>query len=92
MSYVPAELRDEWAQRDPIDRYRTALVDIYGFPPDEVEGVLIQVADEVAAAAEVALASPMPEQEVAFDGVYAEQFEPLGDGRAPWSRYAEAHS
>jgi pyruvate dehydrogenase E1 component alpha subunit len=92
MSYVPAELREEWAQRDPIDRYRAALIERHGFASAEVEAVLAQVDEEVKAAAELALASPMPASEVAFDGVFAERFEPLGDGRAPWSRYAGAQS
>ena len=47
-----------------------------------------QVAAEVAAGAERALASPMPEPDGATDGVFAESWRPLGDGHAPWSRYA----
>ena len=34
-----------------------------------------------------ALDSPMPEPETAFEGVFAERFELLGDGLAPWSRW-----
>ena len=45
--------------------------------------------DECAAKA---LASPMPEPELAADGVFAEEFEPLGDGHAPWSQASHGHN
>jgi hypothetical protein len=32
----------------------------------------------------------MPEPELAAEGVFAERFEPLGDGLAPWSRWSGA--
>jgi pyruvate dehydrogenase E1 component alpha subunit len=88
MSYVPPELREEWAHRDPIDGYRTALTQDHGFSESEIEEVLSEVAEEVAAAAEAALASPMPEPSTAIEGVFAEEFQLLGDGKAPWSRWA----
>jgi len=90
MSYVASELREEWARRDPIDGYRTALVSEHGLAPDEVDEIVAGASQEVAAAAELALASPMPDASVAFEGVFAERFEPLGDGVAPWSRYRSA--
>jgi hypothetical protein len=31
----------------------------------------------------------MPDPAVAAEGVFAEGFEPLGDGQAPWSRWSE---
>ena len=34
-SYVPRELLEEWAARDPIDRYRRWLADNVGFDQDE---------------------------------------------------------
>ena len=41
----------------------------------------------VAGGSERALASPMPDPAIATTGVFAEEWKPLGDGRAPWSRY-----
>jgi hypothetical protein len=38
--------------------------------------------------AEIALASPMPDPSIASEGVFAESWEPLGDGQAPWSRWS----
>jgi hypothetical protein len=30
----------------------------------------------------------MPDPSIATQGVFAESWEPLGDGRAPWSRWS----
>lgn len=87
MSYVPEEMLAEWRDRDPIDRYRERLVGEHGFDPTVLDALREQVAAEVAAGAERALASPMPDPAVATRGVFAEEWRPLGDGHAPWSRY-----
>ena len=85
MSYVPPELFEEWSQRDPIDLYAKRLVSEHGFSEDEVEAIRAEVRDYVAECAEKALASPMPDPSAATEGVFAERWEPLGDGQAPWS-------
>ncbi len=87
MSYVPAELREEWARRDPIDRYRERLLSVHGFDCAEVESIVAAAGSEVAESARMALESPMPDAPRAFEGVFAESWEPLGDGDAPWSRW-----
>ena len=89
MSYVPKELYEEWAQRDPIDGYGKRLVTEHGFTSEEVETIATEVRAYVAECAEQALASPMPEAGSATDGVFAEAWEPLGDGQAPWSRWSD---
>jgi pyruvate dehydrogenase E1 component alpha subunit len=88
MSYVPRELYEEWARRDPIDRYAERLVADYGFTPEEVDGTRAEVRAYVEECAQRALAAPMPDPALAFGGVYADSAEPLGDGRAPWSRWS----
>jgi TPP-dependent pyruvate/acetoin dehydrogenase alpha subunit len=88
MSYVPDELLEEWSRRDPIDLFSKRLVDEHGFSPDEVEGIRASVEARVDECAEVALASPMPDPSIASEGVFAESWEPLGDGEAPWSRWS----
>ncbi len=87
MKYVPKELVEEWRARDPIERQeqrlRAAGVDV-----DELRA---SVAAEIDTATEEALASPMPDPASATEGVFCEtEAEPLGDGMAPWSGYAEA--
>ena len=41
---------------------------------------------------QAALAQPMPDGATAHEGVFAEQWEPLGDGQAPWSHWAREAS
>src|SRR5215208_616696 len=43
MSYVPPAMREEWAGRDPIERYGKRLVADQGFSADEVEGIRAEV-------------------------------------------------
>lgn len=85
MSYVPPEMFEEWSQRDPIDLYSKRLVADFGFSQDEVDGIREEVRAYIAECAEKALASPMPDPGIATEGVFAQEWEPLGDGQAPWS-------
>ncbi|MGC1166967.1 MAG: thiamine pyrophosphate-dependent dehydrogenase E1 component subunit alpha [Solirubrobacterales bacterium] len=85
MSYVPDGMLEEWEKRDPIERYATRLVSELGFAEDEVAEIREQVRSYVADCAEQALASPLPDPAIATEGVFAERWEPLGDGEAPWS-------
>jgi TPP-dependent pyruvate/acetoin dehydrogenase alpha subunit len=90
MSYVPAGMLEEWEKRDPIDRYAGRLTADFGFAEDEVAGIREQVRSYVAECAEKALSSPLPDTAIATEGVFAERWEPLGDGKAPWSRWEKA--
>jgi pyruvate dehydrogenase E1 component alpha subunit len=90
MRYVPDGVHEEWAKRDPIELYERRLEREHGFARDEIDAVRDEVKAYVAECAERALASPMPDPEIATEGVFAEGWEPLGDGRAPWSFWAEA--
>jgi pyruvate dehydrogenase E1 component alpha subunit len=90
MRYVPDELLEQWSRRDPIELYAGRLVDEHAFEPDEIEEVRESVASYVDECAEKAVASPMPDPDSATEGVFAESWEPLGDGAAPWSRWSQA--
>ncbi|MGH2982179.1 MAG: thiamine pyrophosphate-dependent dehydrogenase E1 component subunit alpha, partial [Solirubrobacterales bacterium] len=70
MSYVPPELFEHWRKRDPIDLYAGRLVSEHGFSDDEVEEIRTEVRSDVDQCAEKALASPMPEPELALEGVF----------------------
>jgi TPP-dependent pyruvate/acetoin dehydrogenase alpha subunit len=85
MRYVPEGMHEEWARRDPIERYGERLVSDHGFDPAEIERIREEVKAYVEECAQKALASPMPDPEEALEGVFAEAWEPLGDGEAPWS-------
>jgi TPP-dependent pyruvate/acetoin dehydrogenase alpha subunit len=85
MRYVPPEMFEEWARRDPIERYSERLVAEHGFSADEVESIRAEVKAYVDECAQTALASPMPDPATATEGVFADAPTELGDGRAPWS-------
>jgi hypothetical protein len=84
MKYVPKEQVEEWRKRDPIDRQEARLRDA----GVDVEALRAEVRAEIDAAAEEALASPMPDPSTALDGVFCTgEAEELGDGVAPWSGF-----
>jgi TPP-dependent pyruvate/acetoin dehydrogenase alpha subunit len=86
MKYVPKALVEEWRKRDPIERQERRLREL----GVDVEALREGVAAEIEAAAEEALQAPMPDPASATEGVFCEgEAEPLGDGRAPWSGFAE---
>lgn len=88
MRYVPPEMLEEWGRRDPVERYAERLSAEHGVPAAEIEALRAEVQAYVEEEAKVALASPLPDPAAAREGVFAERWEPLGDGRAPWSRWA----
>jgi TPP-dependent pyruvate/acetoin dehydrogenase alpha subunit len=74
----------EWAERDPIARYRRLLEEA----EIEVGGVDDALDLAIATAVEKALATPMPDAVQALEGVFAQgEPEPLGVGQAPWSGF-----
>jgi pyruvate dehydrogenase E1 component alpha subunit len=89
MSYVPREMFEHWAARDPIERYGERLVAEHGFSSEEVDAIRAEVKAYVDECAQRALASPMPDPVGAREGVFADGETPLGDGHAPWSYWAQ---
>ena len=91
MSYVPAgAARGVGGPRPDRASTRERLVAEHGFDADEVERIRAEVKAYVDECAQKALASPMPDPEIATDGVFADELTPLGDGHAPWSYWADA--
>jgi TPP-dependent pyruvate/acetoin dehydrogenase alpha subunit len=88
MRYVPKEVHEEWLRRDPIELYAARLENEYGFSREELEEIRSEVKSYVDECARKALESPMPDPALATDGVFAEGWEELGDGEAPWSRWS----
>jgi pyruvate dehydrogenase E1 component alpha subunit len=89
MRYVPPEMVERWAKRDPIDLYSRRLTDDFGIGQSEIEDLRAEVKAYVDECAQKALASPMPEPDGATAGVFADETTPLGDGNAPWSRWSK---
>jgi TPP-dependent pyruvate/acetoin dehydrogenase alpha subunit len=88
MRYVPKEMFEVWAERDPIDRYEKKLVD----DGIDIEEIRASVKEEIERETEWALEQKMPEPGTALEGVFATKEPRLGDGNAPWSRWKEAAS
>jgi TPP-dependent pyruvate/acetoin dehydrogenase alpha subunit len=85
MKYVPVEQVQEWRARDPIDRQESRLSEL----GVDVAALRAAVTAEIDAAAQDALAGPMPDPAGVLEGVFCTgEAEPLGDGRAPWSAFA----
>jgi TPP-dependent pyruvate/acetoin dehydrogenase alpha subunit len=84
--YVPKEMLEEWGARDPITRYEDKLRR-EGMDVDAIRTQAKQLVDDET---DWALAQPMPDPATAHDGVFADQWEPLGDGQAPWSFWSQA--
>jgi pyruvate dehydrogenase E1 component alpha subunit len=83
MRYVPKELFEVWAKKDPIDTYEQKL---RGEGVD-TDAIRASVKEEMEKETEWALSQPMPEPDTALEGVFATEDPVLGDGEAPWSRW-----
>jgi TPP-dependent pyruvate/acetoin dehydrogenase alpha subunit len=88
MKYVPPEMLEEWAARDPIDRYERWLVGSGHVRPEELQAVtaaLDAALQEDLAAAE---ASPFPDPMSGLAGVYADRAvrPPVPPLVAEWKR------
>ena len=86
MRYVPAELVERWASRDPIELQERRVREL-GVDTEALRAEVVALVDE---ATQTALAMPMPDPATAIDGVFAERELHLSDGAAPWSGYADA--
>ena len=79
-SYIPSQLRAEWARRDPIDRFRTWLRENVSFSDDEDAELTQSVTTLLHEAARRAQESPLPDPDTVLDGVYADADEVEGGG------------
>lgn len=70
-SYVPRELLEEWAARDPIERYRRVLLE-EGVSEAELREAEERIRAEVERDLSLAEASPLPDPAFTYGGVYAE--------------------
>jgi len=70
--YVPKELLEEWARRDPIERYQAFLLEKGLLTPESLKTLESQVEGEIDEAVQFAENSPEPEPHTAAEGVYAD--------------------
>jgi TPP-dependent pyruvate/acetoin dehydrogenase alpha subunit len=69
--YVPKELFERWAERDPLERYRVWLRTHADFTADEEEEIRVHVKKQLNDALERAEASAHPDPATLTEGVYA---------------------
>ena len=69
--YVPRELLAEYAERDPLDRFRAWLEDVEDCAEHEFADVEAEVRGWIEAGVAEAEASPVPDPATAPEGVYA---------------------
>jgi TPP-dependent pyruvate/acetoin dehydrogenase alpha subunit len=69
--YVPKELFEEWAKRDPIERFRSWLRENGDFGDEDEEQIGVQVKKLLNDAIQRAEESPQPDPVTLLDGVYA---------------------
>src|SRR6266702_4070159 len=69
--YVPKELFERWAERDPIERFRTWLRENVDMSDDEENDITTSVKKLLNDALEKAEASPLPDPATLLEGVYA---------------------
>lgn len=85
-AYVPSGELQEWAGRDPIQRYARTLADSGAASPSDLAAIDAEVAARVEADARSVEQTPFPAPETALEGVYAEpvpEAEPVVVRRRP---------
>ena len=73
--YVPREFFEEWAARDPVERFRTWLRENADFADEEDDEIRSEVKRLLSDAVRRAEESPLPDPESTLTGVYAEPEE-----------------
>jgi TPP-dependent pyruvate/acetoin dehydrogenase alpha subunit len=74
-SYVPKEMFEEWARRDPIERFRKWLLENVGMTMAEEDEITAGVKKLLNESLQRAEESPWPDPATVTDGVFAEQSE-----------------
>src|SRR5712691_874931 len=69
--YVPKELFERWAERDPLERYRTWLREHADLTVEEEDEITVGVKKLLHEALERAEDSPLPDPATLLEGVYA---------------------
>ncbi|HEY4563740.1 MAG TPA: thiamine pyrophosphate-dependent dehydrogenase E1 component subunit alpha, partial [Thermoanaerobaculia bacterium] len=69
--YVPKEQFEEWKQKDPIERFERHLLGTGLATEEDLKAIVARIDAQLNQEVDLALASPMPPAERAFEGVYA---------------------
>jgi TPP-dependent pyruvate/acetoin dehydrogenase alpha subunit len=69
--YVPKDLFEEWARRDPIERFRTWLKEHAELSDEEEEEIAAEIKKLLNDAVKRGDESPLPDPSTVTEGVYA---------------------
>jgi TPP-dependent pyruvate/acetoin dehydrogenase alpha subunit len=69
--YVPKEMFEEWAKRDPIERFRSWLRENADMTDDEEDEIAVEIKKIMNDAIKRAEESPLPDPSTVADGVFA---------------------
>jgi TPP-dependent pyruvate/acetoin dehydrogenase alpha subunit len=69
--YVPQEQFEEWRRKDPIERFERHLLANGLATEEDLKAIVAKIDAQLNQEVDLALASPMPPAERAFEGVYA---------------------
>jgi pyruvate dehydrogenase E1 component alpha subunit len=70
--YVPREMLAEWAKRDPVEEFATALIKLRVLDEEGVKTIKEDVHQAALDARTQALADPLPDPATVEEGVYAD--------------------
>ena len=70
--YVPQEMYEEWAKKDPVELFERVLVEAGVIDADTAKQVREDARQQAIAARRKALADPMPDPSNIEEGVYAD--------------------
>ena len=71
-AYVPKELFERFARRDPLDRFTAWLREHERVTQEELERIELEIRERIEAGVAEAEASPQPDAATVLDGVYAD--------------------
>ncbi len=69
--YVPREMLEEWARRDPVEEFAKKLTELEFATKDELQQIKDDARRQAIEARKTVLAAPMPDAATAEEGVYA---------------------
>ena len=68
--YQPADERETWLERDPIQRFNTWLTTNAAIPPSDLTDAKTRIERQIEQAVQQARQAPLPEPKDIYDGIY----------------------
>lgn len=69
--YQPADERETWFERDPLQRFATWLIENAGIPASDLTEIKARIESQIEEAVQKARQAPLPQANEIYDGVFA---------------------